>query len=78
MTKTINNTEFTEIRYYFNGEILNGLLIHDLNDTNRDGDGIMGNGVDLPETAEDAEAMIETEAIETNFMQYDDGIYIIF
>lgn len=77
MKRTFNGIEFTEIEYSYNGETLNGLLVHDLNDTNRDGDGIMGNGVDLPETAEEAQALIETEFIETSFRQRADGIYAI-
>lgn len=58
---TINGTQFTEITYIYDGEELPGLLIHDEADINRDGDMIVGNGCELPETEEDAAYILADE-----------------
>lgn len=73
---TINGTTFTAITYRMEGENLEGLLIHDESDINRDGDMIIGNGCEMPESAEDAEIILANETGLTEF-HFDDGLYII-
>lgn len=72
---TFNGTTFTAISYVVDGEELDGLLIHDVGDANRDGDMIVG-GCELPETAEDAENILLGETGLTAF-HVDGGRYII-
>lgn len=75
---TINGTTFTEIIYRMHDEEVEqyGLLIHDENDTFHDGDMIIGNGCELPETEEDAEIILTNEAGSYAF-HIEDGLYII-
>lgn len=73
---TFNGTTFTAITYILDGEELPGLLIHDVHDTYSDGDMIVGNGCELPETAEDAEIILSNETGLTAF-HVDGGRYII-
>lgn len=75
-TIIINNTEFTEIEYIYDGETYEGLYVHDLNDINHDGDAIYGNGVELPATEEDANFIIRNEFGNTCFHE-ENGIYYI-
>lgn len=70
----INNTTFTEITYRMEGEDLEGLLIHDENDTFHDGDMIVG--CELPETVEEAEIILANETGISTF-HIEDGMYII-
>jgi len=72
MKTTFNGTEFTEITAIIDGERIDGLMIHDLGDTNHDGDAVCTNAVSLPENEEDAIEllasetwMIDSEIIET-------------
>ena len=77
MKRIFNGVEFTEIEYIIgNDGPQPGLLIHDINDVNHDGDGIIGNGVQLPENPEDARIIIEGEYIETAFTLKDNIYYI--
>lgn len=71
---TINGTTFTEITYLLDGEELDGILIHDEADTNRDGGMIVG--CELPENAEDAEIILTNETGLTAF-HFDCSLYII-
>jgi hypothetical protein len=73
---TFNGTTFTAITYIMDGEEMDGLLIHDEADANADGDMIVGNGCELPETAEDAEIILHNETGLTAF-HADGGKYII-
>lgn len=73
---TFNGTTFTEITYILDGEVLDGLLIHDEADINRDGDMIVGNGCELPETEDDAALIISNETGLTAF-HVEAGVYII-
>lgn len=52
------------------------MLIHDESDINRDGDMIIGNGCEMPESAEDAEILLANETGLTEF-HFDGGLYII-
>ena len=74
----MNGAEFTEIKYVCGNEtdVQNGILIHDLSDTYHDGDTIIGNNVVLPETEEDAAAILADTA-HTSHWTFDDGIYRI-
>jgi hypothetical protein len=72
----INGTTFTAITYRMDGEDMEGLLIHDESDTYHDGDMIVGNGCEMPESAEDAEIILTTETGLTAF-HFEDGKYII-
>ncbi len=72
----INGTEFTEITYRYEGEEMPGLLIHDLNDANRDGDMIIGNGCTLPENETEAETILANETGETCF-HLDGDVYVV-
>ena len=78
MNTVINNIEFTEIEYIYDGETETqvGLYVHDLNDINHDGDAIYGNGVELPTTKEDADNIIANEFGNTCFHE-ENGIYFI-
>lgn len=79
MKKTIiNNIEFTEIEYIYANETEPqiGILVHDLNDINHDGDAIYGNGVDLPKTQDEVDVILTNEHGETHF-HIDNGIYYI-
>lgn len=76
MKITFNGTAFEEIEYIINGETLDGLLIHDEGDVNNDGDMIVGNGCELPETSEDAEIILESETGLTAFHK-ENGVYVI-
>lgn len=73
---TFNGTTFTPITYIYDGEEIDGLLIHDENDIYSDGDMIVGNGCELPETEEDAALIISNETGLTAF-HVEDGVYII-
>ena len=75
---TINGTTFTEITYRMHDEEVEqyGLLIHDENDTFHDGDMIIGNGGEIPETEEDAEIILTNETGSYAF-HIEDGLYII-
>lgn len=73
---TFNGTTFTAITYIMDREEMDGLLIHDEADANADGDMIVGNGCELPETAEDAEIILSNEIGLTAF-HVDGGRYII-
>lgn len=70
MTITINGVEFTEITTN-NGP---GILIHDLNDINHDGDCITSNAFTLPETEEDAQIMLDGEPW-TSCFHIENGVY---
>lgn len=72
----INGTQFTEITYRLDGEDMPGILVHDILDTYRDGDGIIGDGAELPETEEDAKTLLANEHVETCFRLVD-GIYVL-
>lgn len=61
MTRVFNNTEFTEIDVFVSGESLPGILVHDLDDVNCDGDFVVCSGVPLPENEEDAEILLKNE-----------------
>ena len=67
MTITFNGTEFTEITATIDGERMSGLMIHDLNDENKDGDAICTNAVSLPENEEDASDLLENETWVSDF-----------
>lgn len=77
MKTTYNGVEFTEIEYIFPGETetQDGLLIHDLNDEFHDGDMIVGHGCTLPESAEDAAMILESET--GSCFHVENGVYII-
>ena len=74
----INSTEYTEIEYIYgnDNESQIGILVHDLKDEFRDGDMIIGNGAELPETEEDAEALLANETGSSNFHEVD-GLYFV-
>ena len=74
----INNTEYTEIEYVWGAEpeIQQGILVHDLKDEFRDGDMIIGNGAELPETEEDAAILLENETGSTQFHEVN-GLYFV-
>jgi len=76
MKSIINGTEYTEITYIYDGEEQDGLLIHDLDDTCCDGDMIVGNNCELPETEDDAAAILGNETGLTAF-HIDGDKYII-
>lgn len=69
-------TEFTAITYRMEGEDMPGLLVHDLADTNHDGDMIIGNGCQMPATQEEADAILTNETGETCFHR-DGDVYVI-
>ncbi len=79
MKRTFNGIEFTEIEYIYGDESekQSGLFIHEISDVNGDGDGIIGNGAELPESAEDAKILINGEYIESSFTIDENGIYHI-
>lgn len=76
MKRTFNGTTFEEITYIYDGEELEGLLIHDEADENHDGDAIIGNGCELPETEEEAATILANEYGETCY-RYEGGKYVI-
>lgn len=58
--------EMRECTFTYDGETVSGLYIHDLDDVNGDGDGVIGNCVSMPETDEDAADMIANEHLDTD------------
>ncbi len=76
-TFTVNGkeVEFAEITVVFEGETMNGLLIHDVDDEYSNGDCITTE-YDMPEDNEDAENIIENACFLCCFT-YENEKYIV-
>lgn len=74
-----SNIELTAVRFTFRDEttIQDGVLLHDTNDINHDGDAIYGNGwtLDQIEDASDVESLITSGDGTTYWRRNDDGTY---
>lgn len=79
MKRIFNNVEFTEVKYIYRNESIaqDGILIHDLNDVYGDGDAIVGNNAELPETIEDAMTLLSDPAGTTYISQLNNTLYHI-
>lgn len=81
-TFTINGHDvtFTEIRFIYCDEttVQNGLLIHDETDEYHDGDCIIGNMCEMPETADEAVDMLMYEHPTSYISLRSDGIWHIY
>ncbi|WP_455539621.1 hypothetical protein [Terrisporobacter sp.] len=68
MKVTFCGVEFTEVTFEaVNGEVLRGIMIHDLKDLYGDGDGVGAVDCDLPENADDAEALLSNEFFDSDY-----------
>lgn len=56
------SVEFTNCAFEFEGNRVDGVYIHQISDVNRDGDCVVGNGCEVPETEDEAEAILENES----------------